>query len=311
MSTQIALLSGYARQGRRPGARNHVFVLPSVVCSTKVSRDVADAIGAITVSHQHGCGHIGPDITQARGLFVGLACNPNVAHTLVVSLGCETVQGRHVVAELEHRGFPTPLIGIQDAGGYAAAVQAGIEVGRPLVDGLDHAQRTPVGLDALTLGVTVSREDHRVGALITAALADGAQVVVAVDPALEAQLDNLVPHEHVDVTVGEPVTAPVSVVRNAGAGAQLLAATASCGPQIIVDFPSSDQPPQGFPLLPVLSVAAGDGLHAALSEDFDVDALASASDILAVAAETFSGALTRAEQRHSASFAIPRLLRTM
>ncbi|WNG87537.1 UxaA family hydrolase [Mycobacterium sp. ITM-2016-00317] len=83
----MTVLEGFVRPSGQAGARNHVFIVPSVVCSTVLSRQIADAVGAVTVSHQHGCGHIGPDIVQARELFVGLAVNPNVGRSVIASLG--------------------------------------------------------------------------------------------------------------------------------------------------------------------------------------------------------------------------------
>lgn len=284
-----------------------MFVLPSVVCSTKLSREIADAVGAITVSHQHGCGHIGPDIVQTRELFVGLAMNPNVVDTLVASLGCETIQGKHVIAELERRGYPTHLIGIQDCGGYEGALTAGIAEGHALVQRAKTVERADFGLDAMTLGITVSRPDPRIEELINVAKCVGMQVVIATDG---ADTGNWAADAS-SVVVGEIGPAPVSVVQKAGAGAQLLAAVAACGVQVIIDFPAANQPPQGFALVPVLAVAADTGLHAVISHDFDLTAGADETAILARAAEVFSGDKAKSELRGFASFAIPRLLRTM
>lgn len=298
---------GFPRNARRPGARNYVFILPSVVCSTLLAREIADAAGATTVSHQHGCGHIGADITQTRDLFSGLATNPNVAHSLVVSLGCETVQGKHITAELERRGHPTQMIGIQDRGGYDSALEAGIREGRLLTEESEKTERTEFGVDELTIGLAVSRQDPRVPELIGQAVGAGMRVVMATDHVTAISL----PQEPSTISIGEEATAPVSVVRNAGAGAQLLAATAACGAQVLVDFPAANQPPQGFPLAPVVSVASGDGLHSNIGGDFDLAADADAATILTRAIEVYSGAESKAELRGSASFAIPRLLRTM
>ncbi|MGV0807963.1 UxaA family hydrolase [Mycolicibacterium setense] len=303
----MSALRGFPRTARQPGARNYVFIVPTVVCSTLLSREIADATGAITVSHQHGCGHIGPDIVQTRDLFAGLATNPNVAHSLIVSLGCETVQGKQVAAELERRGHPARLIGIQNSGGYDAALEAGTSEARILTAATAGARRSEFGVDELIVGVTASRPDPRLPELIRLVNRAGARVVVASDQDLSGVLSQ----EPASVGVGEPVTAPLSVVRNAGAGAQLLAATASCGAQILVDFPAPDQPPQGFPLAPVLGVASGEGLHTMIADEFDLGPNVGVETILGRAVDVYSGAESKAELRGSSSFAIPRLLRTM
>lgn len=303
----MTLLQGYSRTDRRPGARNHVFVLPSVVCSTRLSREIADATGAITVAHQHGCGHIGPDIVQTRHLFAGLALNPNVFQSVVASLGCETVQGKHVVAELARREHPVPLITIQDLGGYDGALRAGVTEAGALVEAARGQGRRDVAVDQLVLAITAARRDPRIAALVELASEAGITVVVAGHGAHADQTRVTA----ATISVGEQPARGVSFVERAGSGAQLLASTAACGAQVIVDFPAENQPPQGFPLVPVISVGAGAELHALIADDLDLPATADPQSILDRVGEVFSGQPTKAEERGSASFAIPRLLRTM
>ena len=304
---EITLLSGYPRAAGRGGARNHVFILPSVVCSALVARQIAEASGAVHVSHQHGCGHIGPDIVQTRRLFVGLASNPNVAHAVVVSLGCETVQGNAVAEELRRIGRKPRFISIQGSGGNDLAREAGIVEARELVRDTEGAARREVGAEDLVVGLVVSRVDDRLVTLTAEAVRRGARVVLAVDRTTSFQ----VPADAVAIDIGDEPTAPVSVVRNAGTGAQLLGAAASCRAQVLVDFPSPDQPPLGFALAPVVSVAAAEGLHQIIGGEFDVAAQDSSETIWQRVEEVFSGAESRAEVRGSAAFAIPRLIRTM
>lgn len=300
-------MHGFQRETGPAGARNHVFILPSVVCSALVAREIAEASGAVAVSHQHGCGHIGPDIGQTRRLFVGLATNPNVAHAVVVSLGCETVQGNVVADELNRLGHKTQLISIQGAGGNEAAREVGIHQARALTDAVADAQRTLVPAHDLVIGIAQSRLDDRVGDLVARALATGARVVLATDRSLPSEW----PQEHDVIDIGDAPTAPLSLVRNPGSGAQLLAAAASCHAQVLVDFPAQDQPPLGFSLSPVVSVAAGAGLHALIADEFDLTAEADATAIWDRVGEVFSGAQSKTEARGSASFSIPRLIRTM
>lgn len=259
------------------------------------------------MAHQHGCGHIGPDIVQTRHLFAGLAVNPNVCHAVVASLGCETVQGKHVVADLARREHSVPLITIQELGGYDGALQAGIAEASGLVEAARGERRLDATLDQLVMAITVARRDARIDALVDLASAAGIAVVIAsdvthADPSLATAAT---------ISVGDQAGPGVSVVERAGAGAQLLASTASCGAQVIVDFPAEDQPPQGFPLAPVIAVSGGAGLHALIADDFDLAETDHPQNILDRVVEAFSGRPTKAEERGSASFAIPRLLRTM
>lgn len=100
-----------------PGCRRHLLVLPSVVCATRVAADIADALGAVSITHQHGCSQVGDDGLQTRAAFEQIACNPNVAAAIVVSLGCETVQGSSLAVAIGERGRRVELAGIQLHGG--------------------------------------------------------------------------------------------------------------------------------------------------------------------------------------------------
>ena len=66
---------------------------------------------------------------QTRAAFELIACNPNVAAAIVVSLGCETVQGSSLAAAIAERGRRVELAGIQEQGGSRACVSHGVEVG--------------------------------------------------------------------------------------------------------------------------------------------------------------------------------------
>lgn len=301
------VLAGYARPIGSAGARNHVLILPSVVCSALVAREIAEATGTTSVSHQHGCGHIGADIEQTRQLFVGLAASPNVAHSLVVSLGCETVRGNVVASEIESRGYATRLVGIQHAGGNDAAREAGIEHARQLREAADAVTRGPVGTSDLTLGMAVSRADDRIAELVALATGQGARVVVAAAVPLPTDLG-----EPQVIDIGDEPAAPVSIIRNPGSGgAQLLAAVASCRAQVLVEFAATDQPPLGFPLAPVVSVAATEGLHRLIEDEFDAAGWSQAPVVWDQVARVYNGAESTTETRDSSVFAIPRLMRTM
>ena len=93
-------MRGFDHGNRGIGVRDHQLILPSVVCSTRVSSRIAKEIGAITFAHQHGCGFIGNDVGRITDYFAALANHPNVSSTLVVGLGCETIQGNELADKL-------------------------------------------------------------------------------------------------------------------------------------------------------------------------------------------------------------------
>lgn len=83
------------------------------------------APGAVAIEHQHGCSQLGGDARLTEHVLTGLGTHPNVAGTLVVSLGCETVQGSALHRSILSRGQRAEFVGIQQAGGTGAAIAAG------------------------------------------------------------------------------------------------------------------------------------------------------------------------------------------
>ena len=76
-------LRGYRRADGRLGARNHILVLPSVVCADQTATLIGAETGAISVVHQHGCGQVGDDVAHTERAFLGFATNPNIGATVV------------------------------------------------------------------------------------------------------------------------------------------------------------------------------------------------------------------------------------
>ena len=56
---------GYRRPDGRVGTRNHVLVVPTVICSSVVAERIAAAAAPVAVALPHlaGCGQLGPDMT--------------------------------------------------------------------------------------------------------------------------------------------------------------------------------------------------------------------------------------------------------
>lgn len=111
-----------------PGIRRHFLVIPSVICAAQAATTIAEgAPGAVAIEHQHGCSQLGGDARLTEQVLTGLGVHPNVAGTLVVSLGCETVQGSALHRSIVGRGQRAEFVGIQQAGGTGAAIAAGRE----------------------------------------------------------------------------------------------------------------------------------------------------------------------------------------
>lgn len=144
--------------------------------------------GAIAIEHQHGCAQLGGDAHLTEQILTNLGTHPNVAGTLVVSLGCETVQGLGLSREIERRGQRTEFVGIQQSGGTLAAISAGREALERLraATAADPEIDVPwadlrVGIEAGWLGLP-AQQARVFSEVIDALLREGATVIQALPP---------------------------------------------------------------------------------------------------------------------------------
>ncbi len=196
MSALETGFEGFVRQDGSVGIRNTVLVLPSVICSRIVAERIADRVPAARAApHDHGCGQIGADKDQTARTFLGIAANPNVSGTVVVGLGCESIQSDAVAAGIDELDRSVRELSIQGAGGTDACIERGVEAATDLADGAESVGRQPADLGDLTLGIVssdaaASTVDHAAPAVGAAAQA----VVEAGGRVLVAGTEQLLPH---------------------------------------------------------------------------------------------------------------------
>ena len=169
-------MKGFDHGNRGIGVRDHQLILPSVVCSTRVSSRIAKEIGAITFAHQHGCGFIGNDVGRITEYFAALANHPNVSSTLVVGLGCETIQGNELADKLLAKNKSTNYLVTQESGGVQGTVDSGVAAAKALQA---YYQPTPVVLPRLHLGIDLSNDDLKVDEIVAALTNVGVDITVA------------------------------------------------------------------------------------------------------------------------------------
>ncbi len=194
-AAERARFQGYVRADGRVGTRNFVGVLASVNCSNSVARLIADAFagdklatwphvdGVVALPHQTGCciPLDGDTHGNLERTLVGHARHPNFAGVLLVGLGCEVAQ---IDAMLERYGLqksPTlHTLVIQEQGGTAATVAAGIAAVREMLAVAETARRTPVDASHLMVALECGGSDGYSG--------------ITANPALGAAVDLLVRH---------------------------------------------------------------------------------------------------------------------
>src|SRR5262245_24101221 len=142
--TSPATFLGYKRADGSVGVRNHVLVIPTVICAAVVAERIAASIEPVgsALPHLAGCGQIGPDMSVTHETLAAYARHPNVGAVVVVALGCEQVVAQHLADAARQSGRPAQIVSIQGEGGTVRATARGVEIARELAAAIDRAERS-------------------------------------------------------------------------------------------------------------------------------------------------------------------------
>jgi len=171
---------GFKRKDGSCGVRNHVVVMSSVSCANGVVNAIGRAFPEIkTITHTEGCGRAGEDLAVAIRTLSGLGRNGNVAGLLVVGLGCEGINAKHLAEEIGANGRNVEYLTIQDAGGTVKATAAGIEVVREMIRQAKAQKREECSWSGLTVGLECGGSDALSGITANCLVGTAADWLVA------------------------------------------------------------------------------------------------------------------------------------
>ncbi|MBS4198207.1 UxaA family hydrolase [Bacillus sp. FJAT-49732] len=170
---------GYRRENGKFGIRNHLLILPTVVCANQVCSRIQQQVpNSVAIPHQHGCSQVGYDKERTHKVLVGMGKNPNVGAVLIVSLGCEVINAEEVKADIETTGKPVIWIDIQTEGGSIKTIQKGIEEARKLMKLIEDIPVEDVPVSELIVGVKCGGSDFTSGLCSNPALGKAADLIL-------------------------------------------------------------------------------------------------------------------------------------
>jgi altronate hydrolase len=190
---------GYDRGDGRFGTRNYIAVISTVNCSASTSKYISEKVraadllrrypnvdGVVAITHKAGCAmqYDGPDHRQLDRTLAGFAKHPNVAAYILVGLGCETGQAIHLVenqglVQLNGSGKKPLVITIQECGGIAKAVEAGVQAVAQLLPQVNDIRRTRLPASRIVLGTNCGGSDGNSGVTANPALGVASDLLVA------------------------------------------------------------------------------------------------------------------------------------
>lgn len=174
-----SLVEAYA-QGDNLTEKN-ISLLPSVPGNSK--RVFKNVDGIKFLNHEGGCGGTRQDAAVLGKLLAAYANHPNVGGVTILSLGCQNLQTKDLLEEINKRdgGFDKPLLVFEQQESQSEEQLIG-EAIRQTFEGLvelNKQERKPAGLDKLCIGVKCGGSDGFSGISANPAVGYCADLVVA------------------------------------------------------------------------------------------------------------------------------------
>jgi altronate dehydratase large subunit len=192
---------GFVRPDGTVGIRNHVLILPSVVCANRVARGISQQVAGTTwVEHQHGCTQLGADAELTAHVLVSHGTHPNVYGVVVVGLGCETIRAQNIAAAIKEKCpyKPVHLVIIQDEGGSVKATAAGVSAATTMVGAAAQLQREAIDASKLILGTECGGSDAYSGISANPALGFASDLLIdAGGSVVLAETTEIIGAEHI------------------------------------------------------------------------------------------------------------------
>jgi altronate hydrolase len=186
-AAETRTFEGIMRRDGRIATRNYIGVISSVNCSATVARMVAEHFrgrldgypnidGVVSLTHKRGCGLDSKveGIQALRRCIAGYAAHPNFARVIIIGLGCEVANLVDLLG-----GASGDVLVIQQSGGTAATVRAGIESIEASLDEANGIRRTPVPVSELKVALQCGGSDGYSGVSVNAALGMAVDLLVA------------------------------------------------------------------------------------------------------------------------------------
>ncbi|WP_420819468.1 UxaA family hydrolase [Paenibacillus thalictri] len=171
---------GYRRVNGSVGIRNHLLIIPTVICANQVCSRISQMVPeTVAIPHQHGCSQIGADKQRTFDVLAGTGKNPNVGGVIIISLGCEVVDPQALAEEIRSTGKLVEVFDIQSVGGSVKAIQYGAELARNMKAQLDNMQPEPIPFSELIIGVKCGGSDATSGLASNPALGQAADLLIA------------------------------------------------------------------------------------------------------------------------------------
>ena len=196
---KLTTIQMYKRSNGEFGIRNHLLIIPTVICANQVANRVMQLVpDSVAIPHQHGCSQIGADKQRTFDVLAGTGKNPNVGAVLIISLGCEVIDPAELAREISRTGKRVEWFDIQSVGGSIKAIQHGTQLAKEMRAELDRMEQVAAPLAALKIGVKCGGSDATSGLCSNPALGAAVdQLIASGGSAVIGETTEIIGAEHV------------------------------------------------------------------------------------------------------------------
>ncbi|MCA9171010.1 MAG: UxaA family hydrolase, partial [Planctomycetales bacterium] len=200
LATTPRTFAGYRRSNGGAGTRNYIAVISSVNCSASVSKAIArhfdrDRLaafpqidGVVAFTHHGGCAMQfgGMQHQLLNRVMGGIARHPNIGGYVLIGLGCEKatieylVEDQRLVQIEGLGGHPQqpPVLTLQNSGGTAKTIAAGIAAVEQLLPIANQVERVPIPASELMIATQCGGSDGSSGITANPALGVACDLIV-------------------------------------------------------------------------------------------------------------------------------------
>jgi altronate dehydratase large subunit len=155
------MIEAWLRQDGRKGIRNTVAVAYLVECAHHVARRIVDKADHPDV-HLIGFPGCYPNAYATR-MMEAITTHPNVGGVVLISLGCESFDRVALAETVRASGRPVELFVIQEVGGTAATIEAGLAAVERVRTAAAEGPRGAMSVDELVVGTICGGSDGTSG----------------------------------------------------------------------------------------------------------------------------------------------------
>lgn len=157
---------GYKRKIGRAGARNELWIIPTVGCVNDVARNLrqrAQALvhgaveGVSAFEHPYGCSQMGDDQENTREILAALAVHPNAGGVLVLGLGCENSGVEEIKKHMP--AYDARRVRFLVTQETEDELAAGMQILTELAQIMQTDRREEIGADQLVIGMKCGGSD--------------------------------------------------------------------------------------------------------------------------------------------------------